>query len=302
MHIDEFDALPEQEAAAALSVAAAIDTWVAALLAGRPYGDAEALLAAAATAARAWTPAEIDAALADHPRIGERPAAAPATSTGASAAAGHSEREQAGVDPADGALAERLRAGNLAYEARFDRIYLVRAKGRDGTELARLLEGRLSNDPATELSVVHEQLAQIALLRLADLVDVSLDPTGFDAAPVLAQATGTGTGTGTDEATLSTHVLDAERGRPAAGMPLTVHLADGTVRSGATDADGRLRLDGAVPAGASAITFDTGTWFATANRRTFYPQIRVDFDIAAAEHHHVALLLSPYSYTTYRGS
>lgn len=104
-------------------------------------------------------------------------------------------------------------------------------------------------------------------------------------------------------ATLSTHVLDAERGRPAAGMPVTVELADGSIRGGATDSDGRLRLDGTVPTGATAIRFDTGRWFGAAGRPTFYPEVRVAFSVDTAdEHYHVALLLSPFSYTTYRGS
>lgn len=181
MRIEEFDALPAQGAAAALEVCVRIGSWVEALLAARPYGDASALLATARAQARTWTVAEIDAALADHPRIGERPT----TSHGGAAGSAHSRTEQAGVDAGDADLAERLRAGNADYEDRFDRIYLVRAKGRTGEELATLLEQRLANPPGAEQRVVHEQLAQIALLRLAELVDVPLEPASFDAAPVL---------------------------------------------------------------------------------------------------------------------
>ena len=76
------------------------------------------------------------------------------------------------MDAGDLDLAERLRAGNAAYEERFGRIYLVRAKGRSGEELLALLEQRLGNDPATELEVTRQQLGEIALLRLADLVGV----------------------------------------------------------------------------------------------------------------------------------
>lgn len=163
MLIEEFNALPEAEAAAALRACAAIERWVRALAGGRPYATAEGLLDAARAQVADWTPAEVEVALADHPRIGERP-----TGTGTTAA--HSRREQAGVDPADAGLAARLAAGNAAYEERFGRIYLVRAKGRDGEELLALLEQRLANDPATELDVTRQQLGEIALLRLADLV------------------------------------------------------------------------------------------------------------------------------------
>ncbi|WP_141014296.1 2-oxo-4-hydroxy-4-carboxy-5-ureidoimidazoline decarboxylase [Nocardioides sambongensis] len=163
MSIEEFDALAEAEAAAALRACVDIDSWVAALLAGRPYGDADALRAAARGESRTWSAAEVDDALAGHPRIGER-------ADRGQAGAAHSAREQAGLDPADADLAARLRAGNERYEERFGRIYLVRAKGRSGPELLRLLEERLSHDPATEQRVTHEQLAEIALLRLEDLL------------------------------------------------------------------------------------------------------------------------------------
>jgi 2-oxo-4-hydroxy-4-carboxy-5-ureidoimidazoline decarboxylase len=164
LRIEELNAWSADEAGAALRACVDIDSWVHVLTAGRPYDDAAQLVATARAHAATWTPAEVEGALADHPRIGERP-------TGAGAAADHARREQSGLDPADADLAERLRAGNLAYEERFGRIYLVRAKGRSGAELLALLEDRLGNDPATEIAVTTEQLAEIALLRLSDLLD-----------------------------------------------------------------------------------------------------------------------------------
>ncbi|RJS46584.1 hydroxyisourate hydrolase [Nocardioides cavernaquae] len=103
-------------------------------------------------------------------------------------------------------------------------------------------------------------------------------------------------------ATISTHVLDAALGRPAADLPLTLTDPDGTAHPLSTDADGRARLpDGAAP-GIWTLTFETGPWFAAQDRATFYPSIEVCFEVVAGEHHHVALLLSPFAYTTYRGS
>ncbi|GAA4809145.1 2-oxo-4-hydroxy-4-carboxy-5-ureidoimidazoline decarboxylase [Nocardioides caeni] len=169
MGIERFNGLSEDDAATALRACVRIDSWVAALLASRPYDDAHHLLATARAHAARWTPDEVDAALADHPRIGERP-----TSNGTTA--DHSRREQAGVDAADQALADRLADGNRRYEERFDRIYLVRAKGRSGEEMLDLLEQRLGNDDATEREVTRQQLAEIALLRLADFLDLEIDP------------------------------------------------------------------------------------------------------------------------------
>lgn len=163
MLIEEFNALDDGEARAALLACVAIDEWAERLVAARPYGSPTALVDDARALAAAWSPQQIEAALADHPRIGERP-------RGEGASSAHSRREQAGVDAGDAELARRLAEGNARYEERFGRIYLVRAKGRSGAELLALLEQRLANDPATELEVTREQLAEIALLRLADLV------------------------------------------------------------------------------------------------------------------------------------
>ena len=163
MRIAEFDALAAGEATALVSRCADVPSFAAAVASGRPYGSVDALLAAAREQAGTWTDAEVDAALADHPRIGERPA-------GTGREAELSTREQAGVDPADTELRRRLADGNRRYEERFGRIYLVRAAGRTGPELLHLLEERLANQPATERQVTRAQLAEIALLRLAALV------------------------------------------------------------------------------------------------------------------------------------
>ena len=71
-----------------------------------------------------------------------------------------------------------------------------------------------------------------------------------------------------------------------------------------TDGDGRIgSLGGQLDTGVYRISFDTGEYFATAGIATFYPEVTVAFEITdAAAHHHVPLLLSPYSYSTYRGS
>ena len=163
MLIAEFDDLPAPDAAAVLRPCADVHSFVDALVAGRPHGTVAALLAAARAQASTWSDAEVEAALADHPRIGERP-------SGAGASAALSGREQAGVDPADGGLQQRLAEGNRRYEERFGRIYLVRAAGRTGPELLGLLEQRLTNDPDTERAVTRGQLAEIALLRLEGTV------------------------------------------------------------------------------------------------------------------------------------
>lgn len=104
--------------------------------------------------------------------------------------------------------------------------------------------------------------------------------------------------------TLSTHVLDATTGRPAVGVVVSLTAANTPVADGVTDADGRITgLGGEPAAGIYRLHFDTGTYFAAQGVTGFYPEVVIAFQITdAAAHHHVPLLLSPYSYSTYRGS
>ena len=103
---------------------------------------------------------------------------------------------------------------------------------------------------------------------------------------------------------VSTHVLDAVAGRPAAGMAVQLLAGEELVATGVTDADGRCRLteDPTAP-GPHRLVFATGEWSAAEDRETFWPEVVLTFAVREpAEHHHVPLLLSPYSYSTYRGS
>jgi 2-oxo-4-hydroxy-4-carboxy-5-ureidoimidazoline decarboxylase len=162
VQLEEFNAMPPAAAATAVRPCVDIDSWVDALVAGRPYAGLDALVDLADARARGWSGIEVEKALADHPRIGER-------HQGSGASAAMSSSEQAGVDPRDAEVQERLAAGNAAYEERFDRIYLVRAAGRSADEILGLLEERLDNDPETELAVTAGQLREIAVLRLKGL-------------------------------------------------------------------------------------------------------------------------------------
>ncbi|GAA4101429.1 2-oxo-4-hydroxy-4-carboxy-5-ureidoimidazoline decarboxylase [Nocardioides kongjuensis] len=134
-----------------------VPRWADEVLAGQPYDDRAALLAAADAAARALSDAELDQALAAHPRIGERGGA-------------RSQREQAGVDPTAGDTAPRLAAGNAAYEQRFGRVFLIRAAGRDAPAILAELERRMGNDDAAERAETVDNLRQIALLRLEEVL------------------------------------------------------------------------------------------------------------------------------------
>ena len=105
---------------------------------------------------------------------------------------------------------------------------------------------------------------------------------------------------------ITTHVLDTARGAPAAGVPVTLERGPGwdEVGSGRTGDDGRVAELGSPEApGAYRLRFDTGAYFEAAGTRAFFPEVTVQFTVERPEEHlHVPLLLSPFGYTTYRGS
>jgi 5-hydroxyisourate hydrolase len=116
-------------------------------------------------------------------------------------------------------------------------------------------------------------------------------------------------------ASLSTHVLDTSTGRPAAGVAASLHDATGaSLADAVTDADGRVAaLGGDLDAGPYRLTFAVGDYFSATGTDAFYPRVVVEFRVTGdggeawrtergGRHYHVPLLVSPFGYTTYRGS
>ncbi|WP_396918296.1 hydroxyisourate hydrolase [Mycolicibacterium sp.] len=106
---------------------------------------------------------------------------------------------------------------------------------------------------------------------------------------------------------ITTHVLDATAGRPASGIAVTLSaVATGEqIATGVTDADGRIADLGPdrLESGHYRVDFSTGDYFAARGQDTFYPQVSITFNVSADQaHYHVPLLLSPFAYSTYRGS
>ncbi len=110
---------------------------------------------------------------------------------------------------------------------------------------------------------------------------------------------------------ITTHVLDTSQGRPASGVAVLLEAAEGDafreLARGRTDDDGRCRglLDDGttLTKGAYRLTFETGAYFSARGVATFFPRVSIVFEVRdPQQHHHVPLLLSPFGYTTYRGS
>lgn len=165
MDIEEFNRLNDHAAGSLLMTCLAVPRWVDEVLSGRPYATTPALVTAAGERASTLTAEEVEAALARHPRIGER--------AGDGHDAEFSEREQAGFNREDADLASAMAMGNVEYERRFGRVFLIRAAGRSAEEILAELRRRLANTPAAEVGEVVQELGAIAVLRLEQLVSQS---------------------------------------------------------------------------------------------------------------------------------
>ena len=161
--LDVVNSEPAERLAEALRACNAAPRFIAEVLAGRPYPDADALVARAEQVARALPWAEVAAALAAHPRIGDRV-------EGSSAEAEASRREQSSVRGAGVDVRAALVDGNRAYEERFGHVFLIRAAGRGPEEVLAELRRRLDNDVDTERAEVTGQLAEITARRVREMV------------------------------------------------------------------------------------------------------------------------------------
>jgi len=155
--LTRLNALPDGDAAGALLGCCAAPGWARRVAAGRPYATVADLLAAADAAWADRETGDLDAAIAGHPRIGER------------RLSGWSRSEQAGVGSDDGTAAA-LREANAAYEDRFGHMFLICATGRGAGEILAELCRRMANDPGTEREVAAAEIGKINAIRLRKLV------------------------------------------------------------------------------------------------------------------------------------
>jgi 5-hydroxyisourate hydrolase len=109
---------------------------------------------------------------------------------------------------------------------------------------------------------------------------------------------------------ITTHVLDTSLGKPAAALAVSLDVCDGDswreLGQGVTDADGRLRTfspEVALSLGSYRLNFETAAYFRATSREAFFEHVTLEFRVVdASQHYHVPLLLTPFGYTTYRGT
>ena len=156
------DALSPDEAEAAFLACCGARRWARAMAAGRPYGTAADLEAAADRHFDALDRNDWLEAFAAHPRIGETP--------GQGHGAAWSREEQAGAAGAEAAVRAELARANRLYDERFGHIFIVCATGKSAGEMLALLRQRLGNEPAAELPIAALEQRKITHLRLARLL------------------------------------------------------------------------------------------------------------------------------------
>jgi 5-hydroxyisourate hydrolase / 2-oxo-4-hydroxy-4-carboxy-5-ureidoimidazoline decarboxylase len=294
MRLDDVNALDEESAARTLQRCCGSSRWAQAMVRARPFPSAAAMMDLGDAVWVSLDAADWFEAFAAHPRIGEAPVGVGSSDGGTSGPGGSSRsgwegEEQWGARHADADALRRLAEGNGQYEARFGYIFIVCATGKSVDEMLEMLEARLKNDPHEELRIAAEEQRQITRLRLGKLLD---EETGA-------------------RHMITTHVLDTARGGPAVGITVILELRHHSewspIGRGATDESGRvtsLTTDKELVPGTYRLTFDTGTYHRDQGiSLPFFPEAKITFYVRDPdEHYHVPLLLSPFGYSTYRGT
>jgi 2-oxo-4-hydroxy-4-carboxy-5-ureidoimidazoline decarboxylase len=259
--------------------------WVAEAAAGsRPYPTVAALHEAMLDAVRRQPVDRQLAFISSHPELGSRVARADLTD------ASKSEQGSLGLDRLSATEFATFARLNNAYREKFRFPFIICVRRHTRDSILAQFERRLGNDVAAERARALDEIGLITRLRLNALVD--------------------GPGKPVTEGRLSTHVLDVTTGRPAAGVKLALYEIGGSARGllveTATNADGRTEapLISGEPLriGTYELVFHAAEYYRAAGT-PFLDIVPIRFAIAEPEgHYHVPLLMTPWSYTTYRGS
>lgn len=288
----ELNACSKDDFVAALANIFEHSPWIAdEAAAARPFAGVRALFAAMKSAVE-LAPAEKRLALIRaHPDLANKTQRAAGLT-----AESNAEQNGVGLDRLSDAEYAAFERVNNAYRSKFGFPYIVCVRRQTKDSILRDFERRLPTDAATEMKTSIEEICRIAALRLDQLV------TGDDRLPVTGR--------------LSTHVLDTHNGKPAAGIAVElVELAalgeSRVITRTVTNADGRTDapLIGGrpVPIGRYELRFAVGKYFAARgvpmSDPPFLDEIPLRFSVSEPEGHlHVPLLVTPWSYATYRGS
>jgi 2-oxo-4-hydroxy-4-carboxy-5-ureidoimidazoline decarboxylase len=290
--LEELNACTQGDFVAALANIFEYSPWVAEqAFAARPFVGVNALFAAMKTAVERAPEGLRLALIKSHPDLADKTKRADELTAESSA-----EQNSVGLDRLSDEEYEAFERVNNAYRAKFGFPYIVCVRRHTKDSILRDFERRLPNDVGTETATSITEICRIAALRLDQLV------TSSDRLPVHGR--------------LSTHVLDTHSGKPAAGIEVelverSLLGASRVVTRAVTNADGRTDqpLIGGrpVPIGRYELNFSVGRYFeerkVPLSDPPFLDDIGLRFAVSDPEGHvHVPLLVTPWSYATYRGS
>jgi 2-oxo-4-hydroxy-4-carboxy-5-ureidoimidazoline decarboxylase len=288
----DLNACGKEDFVAALANVFEYSPWIAEQAAmARPFAGVNALFNTMKRVVDAAAPEPRLALIKAHPDLANKTQRAAGLTAESSA-----EQNSVGLDRLSDAEYEAFERVNNAYRGKFGFPYIVCVRRHTRDSILRDFERRLPNDAATEMQKSIDEICRIAALRVDQLV-VSEDRLAVNGR-------------------LSTHVLDTHSGRPAAGISVELmELSDlgeaRVVTRTVTNSDGRTDqpLIGGrpVPIGRYQLTFSVGKYFAERqvpmSDPPFLDQIPLRFSVSESEGHlHVPLLVTPWSYATYRGS
>ena len=290
--LDELNVCTQSDFVAALANIFEYSPWVAEqAFAARPFAGVNALFAAMKSAVERASEDLRLALIKSHPDLADKTRRAAGLTAESSA-----EQNSAGLDRLSDAEFEAFERVNSAYQAKFGFPYIVCVRRHTRDSILADFERRLPNDAATEAATSITEICRIAALRLDQLV------LAADRLPVHGR--------------LSTHVLDNHSGKPAAGIEVelverSLLGASRVVTKAVTNSDGRTDqpLIGGrpVPIGRYELNFSVGKYFRQRNvplsDPPFLDEVTLRFAVSEPEGHlHVPLLVTPWSYATYRGS
>lgn len=278
MKLADFNSLDKELIFCELEKCCGSSQWIKAMIAARPYASKQLLHE---FSDKVWNNLDDEdylQAFTLHPQIGDIDSLKKKFASTASWAG----NEQKGTSLATDEVLTELKNGNDQYLNTFGFIFIVCATGKSAQQMLDLLTARLNNDKITELLNAAAEQNKITHLRLDKLLEnKSMSP-------------------------ITTHVLDTAKGCPAANISVTLEFSDNgnwaTIATGTTDDDGRIMdwFNHSIKTGEYKITFTTAPYH---NNKGFFPSVTINFTIDNPDqHYHVPLLLSPFSFSTYRGS
>jgi 5-hydroxyisourate hydrolase/2-oxo-4-hydroxy-4-carboxy-5-ureidoimidazoline decarboxylase len=282
MTLSTYNNLDKEKAAQHLMDCCGSTLWVSALMRSFPFTSEKQLVD---LSTKIWydecSESDWRASFTHHPKIGDVK----------SLTEKFAGKEQAGVAVATQETIASLAQANTDYENKFGFIFIVCATGKSASEMLQLLLDRLKNTAEEELHIAMGEQQKISIIRFKKL----LTEGDFSFLKV---------------SQITTHVLDTAVGLPGKNISIRLQAKRNniwqTIAQGITNNDGRipdlLPQERNLKPATYKMIFDTGSYYANQNLKTFYPEVEIQFTSFDETHYHVPLLINPFGYNTYRGS